>query len=182
MIRMVEKRNNEQNLWSIFSFKKACRNGRAGRGVSSVADIIRFFLTLPGTWKASVYVTNNIGYSSSMQRPRAVVLALLCVLSLAHARLLYSGPEDLYAFPKYRTTFLNNLPVHNDTVQRWLRDGLRGGEREFLNQLWDESAWYPQPPYKEIGSSELEIPNDASQICTLSVSHLKFIYSQSLPF
>ncbi|OAX43539.1 hypothetical protein K503DRAFT_765756 [Rhizopogon vinicolor AM-OR11-026] len=99
-----------------------------------------------------------------MQPPRAIVFALLYGLSLTQARLLYSGPEDIYAFPKHRVTFLNNLPVHNETVERWLRDGLRGGEREFLNDVWDEPVWHSQAVYKGIGSSELEKLNDASQI------------------
>ncbi|KAG2157337.1 hypothetical protein DEU56DRAFT_764059 [Suillus clintonianus] len=85
-------------------------------------------------------------------------------LHLAHARLLYSGPEDLYAFPKHRVSFLNNLPVHNETAQHWLTQGLRGGESEFLDELWDQSAWFSNAVYKEIGSSELEMSNDASQI------------------
>ncbi|KAG1756545.1 uncharacterized protein EDB91DRAFT_1093253 [Suillus paluster] len=99
-----------------------------------------------------------------MQPPRAIAFALFYGLSLTQARLLYSGPEDLYAFPKHRVTFLNNLPVHNETAERWLTEGLRGGESEFLNDLWDEPAWYSKLPYKEIGSSELEKSNDASQI------------------
>src|SRR6267154_4069781 len=99
-----------------------------------------------------------------MHSPRVIAFALFYGLSLTQARLLYSGPEDLYAFPKHRVTFLNNLPVHNETAERWLREGLRGGEREFLNDVWDDPAWYSQAVYKEIGTSELEKPNDPSQI------------------
>jgi protein OS-9 len=115
-----------------------------------------------------------------MQLPRAVVFAIFYGLSFTQARLLYSGPEDLHAFPKHRVTFLNNLPVHNETVERWLRDGLRGGEREFLNDVWDEPAWYSQVVYKEIGSSELEQSNDASQICTSPHIYSHVIYCQLL--
>ena len=44
--------------------------------------------------------------------------------------------EDLYAFPKYRISFLNGLPVLNETAERWLAGGLAGGELEFLEQPW----------------------------------------------
>ncbi|KAF8574490.1 hypothetical protein K439DRAFT_1372269 [Ramaria rubella] len=63
-----------------------------------------------------------------------LVLSLLSPLSCVHASLHASIPEDLYAFPKYRVSFLNGLPVANETAERWLRDGLRGGEAEFLDQ------------------------------------------------
>ncbi|KAG1768357.1 hypothetical protein EDD22DRAFT_872805 [Suillus occidentalis] len=89
-----------------------------------------------------------------MQPPRFIAFTLF--LTLSSARLLYSGPEDLYAFPKHRVTFLNNLP--------WLNEGLRGGESEFLDDRWDESVWFTNAVYKEIGSSELEMSNDPSQI------------------
>lgn len=45
-------------------------------------------------------------------------------------------PEDPHAFPKYHVAFLNGLPVINATAQRWLRDGLQGGELEFLDEPW----------------------------------------------
>jgi protein OS-9 len=99
-----------------------------------------------------------------MKPPRAIVFTLFHSLSSIQAKLLYSGPEDLYAFPKHRVTFLNNLPVQNETAQHWLNEGLRGGESEFLNDRWDEPAWFSNAVYKEIGSSELEMSNDASQI------------------
>ncbi|KAG1877890.1 hypothetical protein DFJ58DRAFT_740492 [Suillus subalutaceus] len=99
-----------------------------------------------------------------MQPPRAIAFTLFYSLYSVQARLLYSGPEDLYAFPKHRVTFLNNLPVQNETAQHWLNEGLRGGESEFLNDRWDEPAWFSNAVYKEIGSSELEMSNDASQI------------------
>ncbi|KAG2078086.1 hypothetical protein BDR04DRAFT_1000067 [Suillus decipiens] len=99
-----------------------------------------------------------------MQPPRAIAFTLFYGLFSVQARLLYSGPEDLYAFPKHRVTFLNNLPVQNETAQRWLNEGLRGGEAEFLDDRWDESAWFSNAVYKEIGSPELEMSNDASQI------------------
>lgn len=76
----------------------------------------------------------------------------LCLLTAA--RLHHSlVPEDPYAFPKYKVLFLNGLPVLNDTAQRWLRDGLAGGELEFLEQPWRESPW-PAFPFKEIEAAE----------------------------
>lgn len=98
-----------------------------------------------------------------MQPPRTIAFTLF--LTLSSAKLLYSGPEDLYAFPKHRVTFLNNLPVRHEIAQQWLNEGLRGGESEFLDDRWDESAWFYNALYKEIGSSELEMSNDPSQIC-----------------
>lgn len=59
----------------------------------------------------------------------------------AAARLLHSLPEDTYAFPKYRVAFLNGLPVENQTASRWLKEGLRGGELEFMDQPWKEDTW-----------------------------------------
>jgi protein OS-9 len=43
-----------------------------------------------------------------------------------------SIPEDPYAFPKYRVSFLNGFSLPNTTAQRWLSEGLKGGEAEFL--------------------------------------------------
>ncbi|KZT67706.1 hypothetical protein DAEQUDRAFT_672752 [Daedalea quercina L-15889] len=67
-------------------------------------------------------------------------LSLLVSASL-HRSLL---PEDLYAFPKYRVTYMNGLPVLNETAERWLREGLKGGEAEFLDQDWEwgETGWH----------------------------------------
>ena len=62
---------------------------------------------------------------------------MLLLLLFAHqvfARLL---PEDSFAFPKYTVTYLNSLPLLKHTADRWLHDGLRGGEPEFLHQPWE---------------------------------------------
>jgi protein OS-9 len=72
-----------------------------------------------------------------------VSLSLLSAPRSVHAqartRLSFSSiPEDLYAFPKYRVRFLNQLPVSNTTAQRWLQEGLRGGENEFLEREWHD--------------------------------------------
>ncbi|KAJ6596804.1 hypothetical protein DFH09DRAFT_1132769 [Mycena vulgaris] len=68
--------------------------------------------------------------------------SLLLLLPLATARILQAVPDDPFAFPKYRVEFLNHLPLANDTAQRWLANGLRGGVREFLDQPWDD-YWHP---------------------------------------
>ncbi|GAW08394.1 misfolded glycoproteins degradation protein [Lentinula edodes] len=55
-----------------------------------------------------------------------LVLALISsALNLAAAR-LHSLPEDPHAFPKFKVTFLNNLPVLNETAQKWLSQGIPG--------------------------------------------------------
>lgn len=104
-------------------------------------------------------------------RMRRSTLASLAIsyIVLGSARLLYSGPEDLYAFPKYRVTFLNDFPVLNETAQRWIQDGLRGGEQEFLGESWDPPAWYSPAGVKEIGSSETGAFHDAPNVCMFDV-------------
>ncbi|KAI6150383.1 hypothetical protein BKA82DRAFT_4115020 [Pisolithus tinctorius] len=97
--------------------------------------------------------------------PLQAVVFLLSSGCFARARLLYSGPEDLYAFPKSRVTFLNNFPVSNETARRWLREGLKGGEREFMGDFLDTGVWHPPALVREIGGSELEsfqpLPQDS---------------------
>ncbi|CAE6425996.1 unnamed protein product [Rhizoctonia solani] len=51
-----------------------------------------------------------------------------------------SLPEDIYAYPKYSIGFLNGLPLPNVTAQHWLAQGLKGGEKEFLEQPWDQNS------------------------------------------
>ena len=57
-------------------------------------------------------------------------------LAVAHAARIYfpSIPEDLYAFPKFRVSFLNGFPLLNETAHKWLTEGLQGGEDEFLGR------------------------------------------------
>ncbi|KAG6818188.1 hypothetical protein H0H87_000093 [Tephrocybe sp. NHM501043] len=71
---------------------------------------------------------------------RLVPLATAAVVvpAAAAARLLHSLPDDPYAYPKFRVAFLNRLPLLTDTAHRWLADGLRGGELEFLDQPWTD--------------------------------------------
>ena len=64
-------------------------------------------------------------------------IALLAARSLANTH--HALAEDPFAFPKYRVTFLNSLPVLNETAQHWLTHGLAGGELEFLDQPWQSA-------------------------------------------
>ncbi|KAL1745634.1 hypothetical protein HDZ31DRAFT_81812 [Schizophyllum fasciatum] len=88
--------------------------------------------------------------------------------TIAAARLLHSLPEDPHAFPKFRVSFMNGLPLAKDTAERWLREGLRGGELEFADQPWHDEggSWREGSKRKEIGggqadeaSSELHQPD-----------------------
>ncbi|KAI9510861.1 hypothetical protein F5148DRAFT_1175518 [Russula earlei] len=76
---------------------------------------------------------------------------LLFFPPLPLAFLFHSLPDDIHAFPKYRVTFLNGLPLLNETAQRWLREGLRGGEPEFLDH---PTSWQDPPPFKHIDAGE----------------------------
>ena len=79
------------------------------------------------------------------------LLLLLLLPPLALSSLFHSLADDLYAFPKYRVTFLNGLPLLNETAERWLREGLRGGEAEFLD---NPTPWREPPPFKHIDSGQ----------------------------
>jgi protein OS-9 len=80
--------------------------------------------------------------------PSALYL-LVTLLGLNHLHIVFGRihasliPEDPHAFPKYDVTFLNGLPLLNETAERWLRDGLQGGLLEFLEEPWvsDSSPW-----------------------------------------
>ncbi|ETW85776.1 hypothetical protein HETIRDRAFT_309786, partial [Heterobasidion irregulare TC 32-1] len=91
------------------------------------------------------------------------------------ARVVHSLPEDPFAFPKYRVTFLNGLPLQNDTAERWIKDGLRGGELEFLDQPWHEVHWDGSRPLKEIGSGQTEAESQtaASHMSSHSLEFMK---------
>jgi len=43
-------------------------------------------------------------------------------------------------------SFLNGLPLLNETAERWLREGLHGGEPEFLDH---PTQWQDPPPFKK---------------------------------
>ena len=89
-----------------------------------------------------------------MRSPVLVSLSLSLLVSASLHRSLL--PEDPYAFPKYRVTYLNGHPVLNETAERWLRDGLKGGEAEFLDQAWDwgETGWHSGPLKSIEGSND----------------------------
>lgn len=80
-------------------------------------------------------------------------LSLLLFLypHFASSYLFHSLPDDLYSFPKHRVTFLNGLPLLNETAERWLREGLRGGEAEFLDH---PTPWQEPSPFKHIDAGE----------------------------
>lgn len=82
----------------------------------------------------------------------------------ASARLIHSLPEDTYAFPKFRVAFLNSLPVLNETAERWLKEGLLGGELEFLDKPWRDTDRRSSSQPKEIGPGE---PHHHTPISTI---------------
>lgn len=85
-------------------------------------------------------------------------------------------PEDPYAFPKYRVAFLNGLPVQNDTAQQWLKDGLRGGELEFLDQPWEENASWGSPAVKSIDGGNGEQPAASAEVSLVRpLTHLAML-------
>lgn len=84
-------------------------------------------------------------------------LVALCLSTQAAARTQLALAEDLFAFPKFRVTFLNGLPLLNATAERWLRDGLKGGELEFLERPWQTAPGQ----FKEIAGTEA---SDVSRI------------------
>ncbi|KAF5315877.1 hypothetical protein D9611_004616 [Ephemerocybe angulata] len=77
---------------------------------------------------------------------------LLLVLAAAVSARIHSLPEDTHAFPKYSVSFLNDLPILNGTAERWLAQGLRGGEPEFLDQPWKEDESQTPLQRKGIGA------------------------------
>ena len=100
---------------------------------------------------------------------RHLSFLLFSQASLAAARFLHFLPDDTYAFPKFRVAFLNASPVLNDTAQRWLREGLRGGQAEFLDQS--------SPSLKEISGVDVDIPS--LDVCPLYYRPLHIFYSFS---
>ncbi|RDX56639.1 hypothetical protein OH76DRAFT_1414157 [Lentinus brumalis] len=96
-------------------------------------------------------------------------LAALVAARVHHSRV----PEDPYAFPKYRVSFLNGLPVLNDTAERWLHDGLRGGELEFLDQPWRESHWDANPLKRIEGTDDRQDAAASSQASNYTLQQIK---------
>ena len=93
----------------------------------------------------------------------SLLLALLAPSLLAAAS-IHSLPEDTHASPKYRVTYLNGLPVLRDTAERWLRQGLRGGEAEFLDQPWQEDPSQTPLHRKEIGSGDIPVDTPVTDV------------------
>jgi hypothetical protein len=90
-----------------------------------------------------------------LMRTSLSILTLVAAFHPAGAvRFLHSIPEDTYATPKFRVTFLNSLPLINETAERWLKGGLHGGELEFLDQPWKEDNWPSHSSRKEIDSGQ----------------------------
>jgi len=86
------------------------------------------------------------------------LLVLLLAPPFASSHLLHSLSDDPHAFPKYRVTFLNGLPLLNETAERWLREGLRAGEAEFLDH---PTPWQEPSPLKHIDGG------DGTAVCSL---------------
>lgn len=110
--------------------------------------------------------------------------ALYFSFQVAAGRLLLSLPEDTYAFPKYRVTYLNGLPVLRDTAERWLQEGIRGGELEFLGQPWKEGTTHASPSRKGIGSGDSQETGEVSytKLSLSTVQILMSIYEQPVNF
>ena len=81
-------------------------------------------------------------------------------------------PEDPYAFPKYRVTFLNGLPVLNETAQRWLQTGLNGGEAEFLEQTPPDGVSWAPPAVKSIEGGSEQQQDPRSNVDNVGVASL----------
>ena len=90
----------------------------------------------------------------------------------AAARQLHSLPEDTYAFPKFRVSFLNSLPVLNETAERWLKEGLPGGELEFLDKPWRDIDRRSSSQPKEIGPGHHTPKTTIDDVCPSSAYRL----------
>lgn len=73
------------------------------------------------------------------------------------ARGFSQQPEDIYAWPKYKVSFLNGLPVLNHTAKLWLQDGLRGGEKEFLGLEWTTDSQSASPNLNTIDAGDSQL-------------------------
>jgi protein OS-9 len=68
---------------------------------------------------------------------------------------------------------LNSLPILNETAQRWLQDGLKGGQAEFLEQPWGDDDWDQPTPRKEIGNGGEEVGNTVPTRSPYRLEHMK---------
>ncbi|KAI0065449.1 hypothetical protein BV25DRAFT_1868736 [Artomyces pyxidatus] len=103
---------------------------------------------------------------------RSSLLVPLLVAAHVAARAAHL-PEDPFAFPKFRVSFLNGQPVLNETAQRWLRDGLHGCEPEFLDQPWHEARWDTPSPLREIGAGGDDHQATLQAPSSYSLEHMK---------
>ncbi|XP_006458202.1 hypothetical protein AGABI2DRAFT_190556 [Agaricus bisporus var. bisporus H97] len=107
-----------------------------------------------------------------MRRLSAHLVLALSLRAVA-TKLIHSLPEDIHAFPKFRVAFLNSLPVLNDTAQRWLANGLSGGELEFSDQPHGTAARSMSYDRKEIESGESQSRDDPSRSNNYTLEFLK---------
>ncbi|KAJ7582887.1 hypothetical protein C8J56DRAFT_955982 [Mycena floridula] len=91
------------------------------------------------------------------------------IFRFTSARFLHSLPEDAYAFPKFKVVYLNNLPVSNETAQRWLNEGLHGGELEFLEQPWSRAPFSRKEIDGSVSDSASLVPEPAA---SYSLEHM----------
>ena len=70
--------------------------------------------------------------------------------------------QDVDAFPKYAVTFLNSLPVANETAETWIRHGLVGGEQEFLQAAPTPSLERIEGSDAQSSSEDQAVPAEAS--------------------
>ncbi|CCM02349.1 uncharacterized protein FIBRA_04444 [Fibroporia radiculosa] len=111
-----------------------------------------------------------VGGNLASMRAHSSLVPLSLALLVA-ARLHHTLPDDPYAYPKYRVTFLNGLPVLNETADRWLREGLQGGMLEFLDQPWKD-AQLDIPQLKAIeGSSDQQASAASPSASPLATNH-----------
>ena len=116
------------------------------------------------THNDSHYASPN-EFPSPQAPPESHMFAVLCLVALfaaaaapgVVARGFSQQPEDIYAWPKYKVSFLNGLPVLNHTAQRWLQDGLRGGEKEFLGLEWTTDPQSAPLNLKSIDPGDIEL-------------------------
>ncbi|KZV84419.1 hypothetical protein EXIGLDRAFT_727223 [Exidia glandulosa HHB12029] len=94
-------------------------------------------------------------------------LTVLALSATAAAR--FGGVQDVDAYPKYAVTFLNSLPVSNQTAESWLQHGLAGGEPEFL-----EVAPTPSLNRIESGDEQAGHPGSADTSQPQHVQHMRF--------
>ncbi|TDL27359.1 hypothetical protein BD410DRAFT_714088 [Rickenella mellea] len=89
------------------------------------------------------------------------MLTILLVPLLLFLAVVVVDAEDLFAFPKYRVSFLHARPILNDTAHRWLAQGL-ASPIHFLEH----------PSFKQIASSD-DVSNSQVQLELMRISPTK---------